>query len=644
MLIAVQVAIGLHALHWWRSGTTISPIEPSESMEFTKHGIVNAGLVFFALAIGSTLVFGRWFCGWGCHLVALQDFARWLLGLVRIRPKPIRSVILGTVPLLAFMYMFIMPLLDAPALRLAGMAGPAEASKWTYTGMRLTTQSFWATFPGAVGAVLTLLACGFAIIYILGAKGFCATGCPYGAIFGAADRFAPLRIRVNEDCTQSGHCTAVCTSNVRVHDEVREYGMVVDPGCMKCLDCVSVCPNEALSVGWGSIAWRPRHESPVKVRRAARPVRRDGFAASLTMWLLLALFCTATTAVFVGFDLPARYVLEQVHWILVGLSTAITLAVMALLGSKRAAARECTFGEELLLALFFLAGMVTYRGLWNHLVPFLFALALSAISAWLLTQACLLISRRQLSAVGLRLKHAGRLQPGAIGFAAIILGVVALMSMGALETSRNVRVGLLQHEYAALIPRISGDTIDAKAMSDAVALKQRLIDLAPDDLDHSFDLSRLMALQGRLMARQGRLDDARKIYDGLLGRPGLIKGDAARIHFEYAMLESLRGDGQAVIDHLARAAADAPEWVNPRATLGQVLQSTGDFAAAAVQFESAVRLAPNEPDLHMYLAACYAQLGRIADARRCAEAAAKLAPGRADIQEALRQLPKQSPK
>jgi tetratricopeptide (TPR) repeat protein len=37
---------------------------------------------------------------------------------------------------------------------------------------------------------------------------------------------------------------------VRVHEEVREYGMVVDPSCMKCLDCVSVCPNDALYFGF----------------------------------------------------------------------------------------------------------------------------------------------------------------------------------------------------------------------------------------------------------------------------------------------------------------------------------------------------------------------------------------------------------
>jgi ferredoxin len=41
---------------------------------------------------------------------------------------------------------------------------------------------------------------------------------------------------------------------VIVHAEVKEYGMVVDPGCMKCMDCVSVCPNDALYFGFGKPA------------------------------------------------------------------------------------------------------------------------------------------------------------------------------------------------------------------------------------------------------------------------------------------------------------------------------------------------------------------------------------------------------
>jgi cytochrome c-type biogenesis protein CcmH/NrfG len=38
---------------------------------------------------------------------------------------------------------------------------------------------------------------------------------------------------------------------VRVHQEVRDHDMVVDPGCMKCMDCVSVCPKGALYFGFG---------------------------------------------------------------------------------------------------------------------------------------------------------------------------------------------------------------------------------------------------------------------------------------------------------------------------------------------------------------------------------------------------------
>ena len=109
------------------------------------------------------------------------------------------------------------------------------------------TTSIWATFPGPVFAVLTFVACGFAAVYFLGAKGFCTYACPYGAFFGGIDYLSPGRIVVSDACEQCGHCTATCTSNVRVHEEVKLFGMVVDSGCMKCMDCVSVCPKGALS-------------------------------------------------------------------------------------------------------------------------------------------------------------------------------------------------------------------------------------------------------------------------------------------------------------------------------------------------------------------------------------------------------------
>ncbi len=254
VLITIHLAVAAHVAHWLIAGRTMTPVEPSEAMALARDGVVNAGLVFFVAAALATMVFGRWFCGWGCHLVALQDLCRWLLEKVGLRPQPLRSRLLAWVPVAAFVYMFLWP----AAWRL--WHGPAlhrVETEWT-------TASFWATFPGWVVGGLTLLVCGFATVYFLGAKGFCTYACPYGAVFAVADKVAPMRIRVTDACSGCGHCTAVCTSNVRVHQEVHDYGMVVDSGCMKCGDCVSVCPNDALYYGPGPIALfaRPRVPNP----------------------------------------------------------------------------------------------------------------------------------------------------------------------------------------------------------------------------------------------------------------------------------------------------------------------------------------------------------------------------------------------
>src|SRR4051794_34690076 len=79
VLILVQVAIAGHILLWVLTGMrrTLSPVEPSETMYTIEQGLINAGFVFFALAILSTFVLGRFFCGWGCHIVALQDLCGW---------------------------------------------------------------------------------------------------------------------------------------------------------------------------------------------------------------------------------------------------------------------------------------------------------------------------------------------------------------------------------------------------------------------------------------------------------------------------------------------------------------------------------------------------------------------------------------
>jgi len=63
-LIVLNLLMIAHFVQWWVMGKTVSPIEPSEAMYTLQRGAINAGLIFFSLAILATLIFGRFVCGW----------------------------------------------------------------------------------------------------------------------------------------------------------------------------------------------------------------------------------------------------------------------------------------------------------------------------------------------------------------------------------------------------------------------------------------------------------------------------------------------------------------------------------------------------------------------------------------------------
>ena len=108
-LLTIYVLMVAHLLHWRLAGTTLAPLELNEVMYTLEAGIVTAGFLFMALALVSVLIFGRFFCSWGCHILALEDGSAWLLRKVGIRPKPIRSRLLLLVPPAALFYMFLWP-------------------------------------------------------------------------------------------------------------------------------------------------------------------------------------------------------------------------------------------------------------------------------------------------------------------------------------------------------------------------------------------------------------------------------------------------------------------------------------------------------------------------------------------------------
>lgn len=580
-LVAVHILVAAHITHYAVSGRTLSPVEPSESMDTLEYGYLNAGGVFFAMALLASLVFGRFFCGWGCHIVALQDLCGALLRRAGIRPKPFRSRLLRWAPAVVAGYMFVWR-----PVRAAWFASPAARGPG-FTNHLLTTQ-FWSTFPGPLVAVVTFLVCGFAAVYFLGAKGFCTYACPYGALFGVADRFAPGRIVVSDACDGCGHCTATCTSNVRVHEEVRLHGKVVDPGCMKCLDCVSVCPTQALSFGFAT---------PAPLARVAG--RRYDFTWAEEV--ALALVCLAATLAFRGLYDVVPLLLAVALGALTAFLT-MTLCRLVLRPDVRLQNLQLRSGGRVTrTAGVFAAATVLWLAVVVHGG---FVQWHRACGRWALDQASLSVTdllegtrrtdgRRSLA----------RHEAAAARAYASLLTADKWGLLGVVE----VKLGLAALEIRRRDPRAA-----ESRLREALALQP--------------DTARLYLNLYVFLMQQNRFAEARDVLEAKLA----CTPPSADDHFRLAALLVVTKRPDQAINHYRACVELAPGWARAHHNLGGLLWRLGRTEQAVGELRIAHRLAPDDPATNVELGLALRAAGEPCEALRALRRAAEREPQRVE--------------
>jgi len=264
-LTLVYLLFGLHLAHWKLAGKTLAPLEFNEVMYTLELGILTAGFLFMALAALSVVFVGRFFCSWGCHILALEDLSAWALDKIGIHPKPVRMRSMLLVAPGAMIYMFVWPQVSR---LIQGRAMPVmhittDTSGWA----SFMTTNFWRNLPGPAVIIVTFFVVGFLIVYLLGSRSFCKYVCPYGAVFSLADRVAPGKILSVGDCSGCGICTAKCSSDIRVHEELTVFGKVVSPSCLKDLDCVSSCPEGNIKFGFTTPAFFKSFKKSPKIKQ-----------------------------------------------------------------------------------------------------------------------------------------------------------------------------------------------------------------------------------------------------------------------------------------------------------------------------------------------------------------------------------------
>jgi len=580
VLIAVHAVIALHVTHYVLTHRTLSPVEPSESMYTLELGYVNAGFVFFGVALLATLIFGRFFCGWGCHIVAIQDFCAWVMKKLGIRPRSFRSRLLAFTPIVVAFYMFAWPTL---ARVLASPPAPFPGFS-----NHFMTNDLWATFPGPLFAVVTYAVCGFAAVYFLGAKGFCTYGCPYGGMFGALDYASPGRIVVSDACEQCGHCTATCTSNVRVHEEVRLYGMVVDPGCMKCTDCISVCPKGALSFSFAK---------PALFKKPAKRART--YDLTLGEELLVAAVALAAVLAFRNlYDGPPLL-------LSVGLGGITAFAALKL---WHLAAKPAVRLQNLQLKT---SGRITTAGRTFAVATTIWLLFAghSAFAQWHRAWGRYELNRTQVTRED-GLSGAFRAKTYPPGHARALDEAYRHFSLAdrfGLRGVVEVKTGL------AWCRLLRGE------MDGAITEAREAIVLAPDREELRKNLGDIEAAEAaghfaeaNAFAESGRFDDAVRAYQACLA----VVPDNAPARFNYGGVLRRLGRNDEAIEQLTIARRLAPEDADVCVELGLAYQAAGRNDEAVEALKSAMALNPDGPESRLYLPGLIRELEQSPPVRR----------------------------
>lgn len=633
-LVGVHVLFIAHFIHWKLRGRTLAPLEFNEVLYTIHQGIVTAGFIFMALVMVATLFFGRFFCSWGCHILALQDACGWLMDKLHIPRKPIRSRTLVWIPFVVMGYLFIWPQI----LALFHGVDPAPlhvvqasaAGGWS----SFSTDNLWRNLPSPGIAVLTFFICGFLIVYLLGSRGFCFQACPYGALFSIADQFAPGRIALNvaKDCTSCGLCTKACTSDILVHQELAQHGMVTNPRCLKDLDCIAACPEDAITYGFRKPPmFRKGHPLGTYEGRFSFTVGED---ILLAVTFLISIFIFRGLYDAVAFLLAVGLSVCSAYLVLVGFrlwkrKTMQVRGVVLRNEGRIAPAGMAYAGSTLLLVLVLTHSAVVQFHTWRGKTA-MKELALVAAGGSVIDQVELkagiahyeralawgfvspMDRRKELANLYLL---AGRTAEAI----AILEGIVeqdpenveARYRLGELAMAAGGRKQALEHWRKTLslgTPRPHGK--DAELLGSAA-------------LHVGIDL-----------AGAGKMDEARAMFQrSLQGIPG-----DPRPQLALSALESAAGHDDAAIDLLERALSNGADEALVRNNLGALHLRQGHWQKALFQYDRLVQLRPNDSNAQYTLGVVLARTGDTSGARSTLQRALALDPGNARARTALSML------
>jgi ferredoxin-type protein NapH len=282
LFVQFLVLLILNAVLWDLEATWLvlpvnmpySPYASGVGAIYLLQRMLTAAIIpFLAVAvfviIGS--IFGRAFCAWGCPFGLVQDILS-LTPNKKYRPNRQTNsglrefgqffLILGLG--IAVYIGFVGIIDDIAEVKQAFGAFSDEPFAPLDPGATLFGAIpywiMWETFPGDFNAFIDFvpemdillwirlsILLFTLILAIFIPRGWCRWFCPTGLLMGIMAKNSIIGVGRNiTRCTRCGDCERSCPMHVRILDYSGDR--VRDPQCINCLECVEICPEDAMEI------------------------------------------------------------------------------------------------------------------------------------------------------------------------------------------------------------------------------------------------------------------------------------------------------------------------------------------------------------------------------------------------------------
>jgi ferredoxin-type protein NapH len=208
------------------------------SRQFTLTLLLSAGLLIVVYAI-----VGRAFCGWICPLglvLELNDDLRTRVNrFLRRRKKALPDFQFprNTKYAILFTFLILSFVIQLPVFQIV-------------SPINLLARSF--IFGPEAGLILVGAIVAFEYV---SRRAWCIALCPLGAFYSVVGKFAPLRIKIDQEKEKAGKmcglCAYHCPMQIEVLDDhiTRGKSAVDDADCTRCGSCMDGCPRDSLRMG-----------------------------------------------------------------------------------------------------------------------------------------------------------------------------------------------------------------------------------------------------------------------------------------------------------------------------------------------------------------------------------------------------------